>query len=122
MCIRDRPGSAIRIDIGEHDGVAVLRVHDQGPGIPEFEQALVFQRFYRGRERAVMAVPGSGLGLSVARSLLDLQGGTIHVVPSGEPGTTIEIRLPLAHRYAAPLAGHGTDADIATPTPAGVTG
>ncbi len=109
------PDTPIRVEVGDDDGVAVIRVSDEGPGIPEFEQALVFQRFYRGRDRAVMAVPGSGIGLSVARALLDLQGGTIHVVSPVHGGTTIEIRLPLAHPLGD--AAPGEDA----PTPAGIS-
>lgn len=112
-------GSTIWIELEEGDGIAVMRVHDEGPGIPTHEQALVFQRFYRGREREVMAVPGSGIGLSVARALLDLQGGTIHVVPADQPGTTIEIRLPLAHDLAHGDAGRSSLA--AVPTAAGVS-
>jgi PAS domain S-box-containing protein len=77
-----------------------FRVKDSGIGIPASEIDRVFERFFRGERALDLGVPGTGLGLPMVRSLLQLQGGEIEVESSGIPGqgTAFIIRLPL---YAA---------------------
>lgn len=77
-----------------------FRVSDSGVGIPASEIDRVFERFFRGERALDLGVPGTGLGLPMVRSLLELQGGAIEVQSSGVPGqgTTFTFRLPL---YAA---------------------
>ncbi|HZO49816.1 MAG TPA: ATP-binding protein [Gaiellaceae bacterium] len=96
------PGTAVvlRVRPGA-EGRAWLEVEDDGPGIPSDQLERVFERFYRvegGR------APGSGLGLSIARELAELMGGTIRA--SSRPGRTVfALELPSAGvpQPAAPL-------------------
>jgi two-component system sensor histidine kinase KdpD len=67
---------------------AELWVRDFGPGVPEAERDLIFERFYRGRND----VAGSGLGLSICKGLVEAQGGTIHVEPA-DPGARFVVGL-----------------------------
>jgi two-component system, OmpR family, phosphate regulon sensor histidine kinase PhoR len=78
------------------DGTRVeIAVRDQGPGIPARDLPRVFERFYKvGQLRA--GKPGSGLGLSIARHLIELQGGTITAESVPGQGTTVRVRLPRA--------------------------
>jgi heavy metal sensor kinase len=76
-------------------GQAELTVCDTGPGIAPEEQARIFDRFYRGdpaRERG-----GSGLGLALTRSIVQLHGGRIAVESQPEHGTCFRVRLPREH-------------------------
>jgi signal transduction histidine kinase len=83
------------IDVALHrDGrEALLRVANTGPGIPPDELPHVFDRFFRGRD---VRAGGSGIGLSIVRTLVEAHGGTVEA--SSRPGdqTVFEIRLPLA--------------------------
>jgi two-component system sensor histidine kinase MprB len=90
---------------GEHVGVrfrqlnashAELVVSDRGPGIPEHERELVFERFFRST--TARAMPGSGLGLAIVKQVVLKHGGALRVeetVPGGQPpGTSIYVLLP----------------------------
>ncbi len=68
-----------------------LRVHDEGPGMSPETLDHVFDRFYRGEERSKKA--GFGLGLSIAKALVEGQDGTIEITSRPGEGVTIEIRL-----------------------------
>jgi signal transduction histidine kinase len=78
-------------DAGDH---AVAEIGDEGPGIPPEEAPHVFERFYRGRD-ANRAGEGSGLGLSIARAILDAHGGAITVESTPGHGTIMRLTLPL---------------------------
>jgi two-component system phosphate regulon sensor histidine kinase PhoR len=78
------------------DGARVeIAVRDTGPGIPPRDLPRVFERFYKV-DRARGGQPGSGLGLSIARHLVELQGGTIAAESSPGAGTVVRVRLPRA--------------------------
>ena len=91
------------VEAGRRDTpVPELLVDDSGPGIPPDERERVFDRFYRGtagRRRP----EGTGLGLAVARALIQSQGGTLSLEPSPLGGTRARIRVPPApQRMPAP--------------------
>jgi signal transduction histidine kinase len=73
---------------------AVVTIRDTGPGIPAEERDRVFERFYRLDPSRSRRTGGSGLGLAISREIVQLFKGTIRVVDSDGPGTTIEVRLP----------------------------
>lgn len=77
------------------DGLsAIIEVADRGPGIPEECAESIFEPFERlGRDASV---PGTGLGLSVVRSVTESHGGTIVALPRKGGGTIMRIELPLA--------------------------
>ncbi|HYI11389.1 MAG TPA: ATP-binding protein [Thermoanaerobaculia bacterium] len=82
----------IVVDVGRDGGEAVVRVSDEGPGIPPQELERVFHRFYRvDRSRSQ---PGTGLGLAIAKHLVALHGGTIRAYNREGRGATFEVRLP----------------------------
>jgi signal transduction histidine kinase len=83
------PGGGVRIDAEPRPGAVVVRVADQGPGIPSHELARIFDRFYKGPTSK-----GSGLGLTIAKSLVVAHGGTIDA-SSGPGGTILTVMLPL---------------------------
>ena len=68
-----------------------LSVTDRGPGIPEAEREKVFDRFHRRHDGAAY---GSGLGLSIARRVIDLHHGSIRLCAPPQGGLTVEIELP----------------------------
>ncbi|HET6316469.1 MAG TPA: hybrid sensor histidine kinase/response regulator [Chloroflexota bacterium] len=73
---------------------ATLRVTDHGEGIPEVDLPHVFERFRRGGNVSGR-IPGTGIGLSGARRILEQHGGTIAVESAVGEGTTVTVRLPL---------------------------
>jgi len=72
----------------------VLTVRDRGIGIPAEDLPHVFARFYRGRN-AIAYAPGTGLGLTVARQLIGLHGGSLALASTEGEGTMATVRLPL---------------------------
>jgi len=69
-----------------------LRVADRGPGVAPADRARVFDRFYRSDE--ARALPGSGLGLSIVREMVDERGGTVFVDERPGGGAIVGFRLP----------------------------
>ncbi len=74
------------------EGLLALTVDDAGPGIPEEDRELIFDRFYRST--ASRSMPGSGLGLAIVRQVVIKHGGTITVDVSERGGALISIVLP----------------------------
>jgi len=72
---------------------ARLAVRDSGPGIPPDQIVHVFERFYQVDESATRTQPGTGIGLSLVKELVELHGGTI-TVESGSAGTTFTATIP----------------------------
>ena len=85
-----------RVELRVHlsDGQVTLDVVDDGPGVPENERELIFQRFHRGDPARTRGTAGTGLGLSIARSLAQSAGGTVEVVDAQEPGAVFRLTLP----------------------------
>lgn len=80
-------------EIGQRE--VVFSVTDTGTGILPEEIPHVFDRFYRTDKSRTRATGGAGLGLSIAKSLVEAQGGRIEASSSGEGGTTISFTIPL---------------------------
>jgi len=74
----------------------VLGVTDNGPGIPESEQAMIFERFYRMDKERSREMGGSGLGLSIAKWITEAHGGTITVRSRPGQGASFIVTLPRA--------------------------
>ena len=88
-------GGLIRIEIAREEEEQVIRVIDQGPGISEDEAEAVFSPYYRGKLADSSPVQGSGLGLSIARYLTELHGGTLTVDgDSTHQGGIFVLKLP----------------------------
>jgi two-component system sensor histidine kinase VicK len=87
------PGSSVRLSAGVEGGEAFVVVADDGPGISSRELPHVFERFHRGREERG-STTGAGLGLSIARELTEMMGGTITVESPADGGARFTVRLP----------------------------
>ncbi len=85
-------GSEIAVSAALSDTAVFLRVADRGPGVAPSDRDRVFERFVR--LPATPAVPGTGLGLWIARSLVEMNGGRLTLGDSPTGGTLFEIELP----------------------------
>jgi len=94
--IKYAPGAAQHWEVTMHDGRGILRVRDEGPGIPSADLPHLFERFYRGEKTRAREEGGSGLGLSIVKGLVEAQGGSVAVQSSEGAGTTIIVQLPAA--------------------------
>ncbi|MBW3563035.1 MAG: HAMP domain-containing protein [Actinobacteria bacterium] len=90
-------GGVVRVDATHLDGRVRLTVTDEGPGIPHDEAGRVFERFYRA-DASRTGDGGSGLGLSIARWIVDLHGGDIRVEDSTPHGCRMVVELPGGRR------------------------
>ncbi|WP_051393211.1 sensor histidine kinase [Glycomyces arizonensis] len=90
------PGTRIDVSVDSDGPQAVLRVADQGPGIPEEHRQRVFDRFYRADPSRSRATGGSGLGLSIVTSIVGGHGGELRLESAEGEGTAIEVRIPKA--------------------------
>ncbi|WP_308201252.1 sensor histidine kinase [Paractinoplanes maris] len=88
-------GGDVEVLLVDRAGLAEMTVTDHGIGTPAEERDRVFDRFYRASNVRHQGITGKGLGLSLARTIVQLHGGTIRL--SGHPphGTTVLIRLPI---------------------------
>lgn len=87
------PNTAIRIHAGHAEGKVLIKIQDQGKGIPEKDLPRIFERFYRVDKSRSRALGGSGLGLSIAKQIVEAHGGTITVTSRPDAGTTFEIMI-----------------------------
>ncbi len=87
-------GGRVEVRLSQENGSAVLEVEDSGLGIPEAEQAQLFERFFRSSTATAQAIPGTGLGLTITKAIVDRHGGLIEVESAKDLGTTVRVRLP----------------------------
>jgi PAS domain S-box-containing protein len=84
---------SIFLKLSQTPTTVTFQVQDQGIGIPEADQAQLFEPFHRGRN--VSNIPGTGLGLNIVKQFVELQGGHITVESQVGVGTTFTVILPL---------------------------
>ncbi|MCC7106644.1 MAG: PAS domain-containing protein [Chloroflexi bacterium] len=87
-------GGVIRLSLLEAPGEVFISVSDDGPGIPEAEQDRIFERFYRPESSTSSRNDGSGLGLPIARAMIELQRGRLWLESAPGQGATFWIALP----------------------------
>jgi signal transduction histidine kinase len=88
--------SAVTLSLAEQDGTAVLSVADDGPGIPADQRDAVFERFTRLDGARAAASGGAGLGLAIARDIVERHGGSVAIDPEHSPGTRFVVIVPRA--------------------------
>jgi two-component system sensor histidine kinase KdpD len=88
------PGEPITITTEEKDGFVFFHVADLGPGIEKSEIDQIFSKFYRGKAQR-HRVPGTGMGLAVAKAIVEAHGGTIGVASEVGRGSVFTFSLPI---------------------------
>ncbi len=88
------PAGSIHITAELRNHYLVTTVADHGTGIDDVEQSIIFEKFYRGRNQRV-AVKGTGMGLAIARAIVELHGGTIGVTSQLGRGSVFYFSIPL---------------------------
>ena len=88
-------GGEVSISCLRVDDTAVVRLTDTGPGISAADQERLFDRFYRGNQPREVPSNTAGLGLSIARRIIELHQGQIMVVEKPGPGAEFRFSLPL---------------------------
>ena len=91
-------GAPIKVTSEVNGDRLVTSVADRGPGIDSFEQSLIFEKFYRGQNQRYTA-PGTGMGLAIAKVIVEAHGGTIGVVSQLGSGSVFSFALPLAKEF-----------------------
>ena len=89
-----REDCLVTLDLAERDDHLVLTVTDEGTGIPADEVEQVFGRFYRGEMARQLHVPGTGLGLTIVRSIVEAHGGVVSLESTLGEGTSVCVLLP----------------------------
>jgi signal transduction histidine kinase len=87
-------GGWVRLSVNHAREGTVLTVSDNGIGIPQEEQDLLFQRFFRSSSSREQEIQGTGLGLSIVRSIAEAHGGTIACESEPGVGTTFQVTFP----------------------------
>jgi two-component system sensor histidine kinase KdpD len=88
------PGQPITISTEERGEFLIVRVADKGPGIEEMERRHIFEKFYRGKSHRYR-VHGTGMGLPIAKAIVEAHGGTIGVVSHPGQGSVFTFSLPI---------------------------
>jgi len=87
-------GTPITIGAEANKEFVTVSVADQGPGIEEMEMGLIFDKFYRGRNQRYL-VQGTGMGLPIAKAIIEAHGGTIGVTSQIGRGSVFSFTLPI---------------------------
>ena len=87
-------GTPITITSELQGGKLLTSVADQGPGIDNLDQGMIFDKFYRGRGQQ-STIQGTGMGLAIARALIEAHGGTISVISQPGHGSVFSFALPV---------------------------
>lgn len=95
-----RKGGAISVNASSKRGAAIVNITDTGIGISEDQLPLIFERFYRVDKARSRADGGAGLGLAIARQIVEMHKGTIDVQSRLGKGSTFRISLPLVGKAA----------------------
>ncbi|WP_405850798.1 ATP-binding protein [Streptomyces niveus] len=88
------PGTPCSIELTTTPQAVIIRVHDQGPGIPQESLGHVFDRFYRADKGRSRASGGTGLGLSIVAAIAELHHARVHLDSTPGDGTQIHVTFP----------------------------
>jgi PAS domain S-box-containing protein len=100
-------GGIVTMSTRSEGGFALVSVSDTGVGIPPDEISHVFERFRRVRSGAAQSIPGTGLGLTIVKQIVEMHGGKIWVESAVGHGSAFHFTLPLAADTASLQRRHG---------------
>ena len=106
----------VEISLSSHDGVARISISDHGPGIPEEFRQRMFGRFVQADASDTRQKGGTGLGLNISKSIIEMHGGAIGFESEVDVGSTFYFDLPLlgaSERTVTPIAAAHTVKDMA---------
>jgi signal transduction histidine kinase len=89
-------GGRVDVRVGAEGDAVVLEVADTGMGISEADQKRLYERFFRARAASDAAIQGTGLGLTIAKAIVDAHRGTMSLTSEEGKGTTFRVVLPVA--------------------------
>jgi len=98
-------GGRVDVEVRETATGAELIVSDTGAGIAPDEMPHVFERFWRGARAPELRASGSGLGLSIVKSIVDMHDGTINILSAPDMGTRVTVDLPRTIAVSSPAGG-----------------
>ena len=93
----NRDNGWVHVSLNADHKYFYIKVEDSGIGIPEEDQAHVFERFYRVDKSHSREIGGTGLGLAIARNAVIMHRGSIRVYSTEGEGTTFTVRTPLTY-------------------------
>ena len=93
----NRPGGSVRVSVAQEPEKLLIRVSDNGCGIPEEYQQSIFQPFFRVDKSRSREYGGAGLGLSLVWEIADIHGGPVRVEESSKNGTVIAAEFPIQY-------------------------
>lgn len=97
------PQTPIRIEARQENTHVCIRVMDEGPGIPPEDRERVFEAFRQAANQKSNQTKGAGLGLAIARGLVEAHSGRIWIENRAGPGTTVAFSLPIRETEEMPL-------------------
>jgi len=89
-----KPGGRIKVTAARRSDRVVITVTDDGIGIPKDEQQKLFTRFFRSSSAGENAIQGTGLGLTIVKSIVEGHGGTVSLESDEDKGTSVTVSLP----------------------------
>ena len=92
----NKPDGRVLVHIAREKSRAIIKIEDTGIGMSDEDQKHAFDRFYRADKSRSRQTGGSGLGLSIAQSIIQAHHGTIQIASKPAEGTTVTISLPLS--------------------------
>lgn len=96
-------GQAIQIRVGMDEKAARIVIQDNGIGIPPDDVPHVFDRFFRSDDSRTRKSGGAGLGLSIAKWIIDRHGGSVNLISRQDIGTRITVELPVSAHAVNPI-------------------
>jgi signal transduction histidine kinase len=87
--------SEIKVIFEKHEEKVLLKIKDDGIGIPKNEQASIFEKFYRGKDASHFSTTGTGLGLTIVKQIVEAHGGEVQVESELGKGSIFTVTIPL---------------------------
>jgi two-component system sensor histidine kinase VicK len=102
------PGGSIAVSAWQERSRIFVSVRDTGVGIPAEDIDSIFDKFHRSGDQVMKQTEGTGLGLTIARQIVEYHGGSIRVASTYGAGTTMTFNLPVSEKGILPIQGQGT--------------